>query len=92
MEQKPYSFAVSKPVTVTNLLSGEKLYFCNALSLEENIVSAIICIKKQTGDLVMQERRDAIKVKYKIASSVSSITGREFAYCDELSLHAKFSS
>lgn len=74
---------------ITNLLSGEKTLFINDLSLTDNIINAIICDKKQTGNLLDTNTRQAIKEKYPIREYISTITGRPFAYCESFDLLAK---
>ena len=75
---------------VTNLLTSEELIFVNDLSLTENIVNAIISNSKTTGNLLNVEYRDKIKQQFPIKESVSTITGKAFAYCEAKHLHAKF--
>jgi hypothetical protein len=77
-------------VQVTNLSTQEKDIFVNDLSLEENIVSHIICSKKRTGDILNQSFRQQIKTDFPIKTAVSTITKLPFAYCVSLDLHAKF--
>jgi len=75
---------------ITNLLTGAKEHFVNENSLTENIVSCIICNQKRTGQLLNKEYREDIKAKFPIVESVSKITGRKFAYCESMDLHAKY--
>lgn len=49
------------------------------------------CLKKQTGNLIDAEHRGDVKKRYNITSATSEITGNEFAYCEELNLHANHS-
>ena len=77
-------------VIVRNVLTNEESLFANDLSLEENIVSRIIIDKKQTSNLIDQDFRNKIKAEHPIQTSVSTITGREFAFCESKDLHAKY--
>jgi hypothetical protein len=74
---------------VTNLLTLEKSFFVNDNSLTENIVSCIICNQKRTGKILDKQYREEVKAKFPIIETVSKITGRKFAYCEKLDLHAK---
>ena len=74
---------------VKNLITNEEALFVNDLSLEENIVSQIIIGNKQTGNLINQDFRNKIKAEHPIQTSVSTITGREFAFCESKDLHAR---
>jgi hypothetical protein len=75
---------------VTNLITGEKTLYVNDLSLTENIVSHIICNSKRTGQLLNKEYREEIKTKHPVKESISTITKRPFAFCEDKDLHAKY--
>jgi hypothetical protein len=75
---------------VKNLITKEETIFINELSLTENIVSAIICNSKRTGQILNKEFREEIKAKYPIKEAKSTITGKTFAYCEAKDLLAKF--
>ncbi len=75
---------------ITNLITGEKTLFVNDLSLTDNIVNYIICDSKRAGQLLNKEYREEIKTKFPIVESISTITGRTFAYCEAKDLHAKY--
>ena len=77
-------------IYVRNFRTCEEARFVNELSLEENIVSQIIIGNKQTGNLIDQDFRNKIKAEHPIQTSVSTITGREFAFCESKDLHAKY--
>ena len=78
-------------VIVTNLLNIEdKVLFVNDLSLEENIINKIIIDNNQTSNLLNPDHRNKIKAEHPIQTSVSTITGREFAFCESKDLHAKY--
>ena len=75
---------------ITDLLTQEKTMFVNDLSLEENIVNAIICKNKQVGNLLNPAIRDRVKLENPSVSSISTKTGKPFAYCENQNLHAQF--
>ncbi len=75
---------------ITNLVTGEKNLFVNDLSLTDNIVNAIICNSKRTGSILDKAYREEIKTKFPIVESISTVTGRTFAYCEAKDLHAKY--
>jgi hypothetical protein len=75
---------------ITNLLTGEKTLFVNDLSLTDNIVNHIICNSKRTGQLLNKKYREEIKAKNPIVESISTVTGRTFAFCENKDLHAKY--
>lgn len=75
---------------VKNLLTNEETLFVNSLSLTENIVSTIIIQEKRTGQLLNEDYRNEIKKQFPIKEATSTLTGRQFAYCESKDLHAKF--
>jgi hypothetical protein len=75
---------------VKNLITNEETIFVNSLSLTENIVSTIILESKRTGQLINEDYRNEIKKQFPIVEAKSTITGRQFAYCESKHLHAKF--
>lgn len=77
---------------ITNLITREETIFVNDNSLTDNIVSLIICESKRTGQLLENKVRQEIKEKYPIKESFSTITGRQFAFCEAKDLHAKYIS
>jgi uncharacterized membrane protein len=77
-------------VLVTNLITQEKAFFVNDLSLVENIVNQILYNQNSTCLLCNEDYREVIKDRFKIIESVSVKTGEKFAYCSALDLHAKF--
>lgn len=75
---------------VKNLITNEETIFVNSLSLTENIVSTIILESKRTGQLINEDYRNEIKKQFPIKEAKSTLTGRQFAYCESKDLHAKF--
>ena len=77
-------------VQVTNLLTQEKEIFVNNYSLSHNIISLIIINDNKTGQILNADLRDKIAQQYPIKESISTLTGKAFAYCENKDLHAKF--
>lgn len=75
---------------ITNLITKKETIFVNNNSLTDNIVNLIICESKRTGQLLDDKVRQEIKEKYPIKESFSTITGRQFAFCEAKDLHAKY--
>ena len=72
--------------TVKNLITGEKNTYANRLSLTENVVNQIMYQTGQTSDLLTESVRE--KYRSMITESVSTMTGRRFAFCENYDLHA----
>ena len=79
-------------IIVTHLFTREEWFFVNDLSLAENVVNVILLQQKRTGELTVPEKRWAVKVAYDVKEGVSTITGKEFAYSEEMHLHARYRS
>ena len=73
---------------VKNVLTNEKMFFVNDLSLVENMVNAIICIEKKTSNLLNENLREKIIAENNLAEHTSKITGRTFVYCEKYDLIA----
>lgn len=73
---------------VKNVLTNDKMFFVNDLSLVDNMVNAIICIEKKTGNLLNDSLREKIIAENNLAEHTSKITGRAFVYCEKHDLIA----
>ena len=71
---------------VRNVLTSEEYFFCNDLSLIDNMVSAIIYIEKKTSNLLNESTRKKIIADNNLAEHTSKITGRSFVYCEKYDL------
>ena len=73
---------------VRNVLTSEEYFFCNDLSLIDNMVSAIIYIEKKTSNLLNESTRKKIISDNTLIEHTSKITGRSFVYCEKHDLIA----
>lgn len=71
---------------VKNVLTNDKMMFINDLSLVDNMINAIICIEKNTSDLLNESTRKKIITDYNLVEHTSKITGRSFVYCEKYDL------
>lgn len=75
--------------TVRNLLNSEEIYiYTNELSPVENMVNAIIYIRKQTGNLLNEDFRSNIIKEFNLIERVSK-NGDLICFCEELDLFAR---
>lgn len=75
--------------TVRNLLNSEEIYiYTNELSPVENMVNAIIYIRKQTGNLLNEDFRSNIVKEFNLIERVSK-NGDLICFCEELDLFAR---
>jgi len=79
-----------KATTITSLRTGDKTTFVNDLSLEQNLINQILIEKGQTGQLLNKSVREKITAQFPVITSISTKTGKPFAYCELMELHAKF--
>ena len=73
---------------VKNVLTNDKMFFVNDLSLVDNMVNAIIYIEKKSSNLLNEDLRKKIIVDNNLAEHISKITGRTFVYCEKHDLIA----
>lgn len=73
---------------VKNVLTNDKMFFINDLSLVENMANAIIYIEKKTGNLLNESLRKKIIADNNLVEHTSKITGRSFVYCKKYDLIA----
>ena len=73
---------------VNNVLTGDKMFFINDLSLVDNMVNAIIYIEKNTSNLLNESTRKKIIADNNLIEHTSKITGRSFVYCEKHDLIA----
>ena len=77
---------------VKNVLTNDKMFFVNDLSLVDNMVNAIIHIEKKSSNLLNEDLRKKIIVDNNLAEHISEITGRSFVYCEKYDLIAHLSN
>jgi len=77
---------------VKNVLTNDKMFFVNDLSLVDNMVNAIIHIEKKSSNLLNEDLRKKIIVDNNLAEHISKITGRPFVYCEKYDLIAHLSN
>lgn len=73
---------------VRNVLTSEEYFFCNDLTLVDNMVNAIIYIEKKTSNLLNESLRGKIIAENNLFEHTSKITGRTFVYCEKYDLIA----
>jgi len=78
-----------KTTTVTNLRTGDKSIFVNDLSLEENLINVMVANTQQMSNLLNVHVRTRLKKDFPINSAISTKTGKAFAYCELMELHAQ---
>ena len=73
---------------VRNVLTSDEYFFCNDLTLVDNMVNAIIHIEKKTSNLLNESLRKKIIADNNLVEYTSKITGRPFVYCEKHDLIA----
>ena len=73
---------------VRNVLTSEEYFFCNDLSLVDNMVNAIIQIEKKTSNLLNESLRKKIIADNNLVEHTSKKIGRSFVYCEKYDLIA----
>ena len=73
---------------VNNVLTNEKMIFCNDLSLVDNMVNAVIHIEKKTSNLLNESLRKKIIADNNLVELTNIKTGRSFVYCEKYDLYA----
>ena len=71
---------------ITNVLTREKMTFVNDQSLTENLINAIIGIKKETSNLLNPEFRNKYRPLIKTGTSKD---GQKIAFCYSYDLIAR---
>ena len=73
---------------VRNVLTSDEYFFCNDLTLVDNMVNAIIHIEKKTSNLLNESLRKKIIADNNLVEHTSKKTGRSFVYCEKYDLYA----
>lgn len=73
---------------VRNVLTSEEYFFCNDLSLVDNMVNAIIHIEKKISNLLNESLREKIIADNNLVELTSIKIGRSFVYCEKYDLIA----
>ena len=73
---------------VRNVLTSDEYFFCNDLTLVDNMVNAIIHIEKNIGNLLNESLREKIIADNNLVEHTSKKTGRSFVYCEKYDLYA----
>ena len=75
-------------VIVRNVLTSDEYFFCNDLTLVDNMVNAIIHIEKKISNLLNESLREKIISDNNLVEHTSKKTGRPFVYCEKYDLYA----
>ena len=73
---------------VRNVLTSDEYFFCNDLTLVDNMVNAIIHIEKKISNLLNESLREKIISDNNLVEHTSKKTGRPFVYCEKYDLYA----
>ena len=73
---------------VRNVLTSDEYFFCNDLSLVDNMVNAIIHIEKKISNLLNESLRKKIIAENNLVELTNIKTGRSFVYCEKYDLIA----
>ena len=73
---------------VNNVLTNDKMFFINDLSLVDNMVNAIIQIEKKMSNLLNESLRKKIIADNNLVEHTSKKIGRSFVYCEKYDLIA----
>lgn len=65
---------------VKNVLTNNKMFFVNDLSLVDNMVNTIISIEKNTCNLLDNDLRKKIITEHKLTENISRKNGRPFVF------------
>ena len=77
-----------KTTIVNNVLTSEKMFFTNDLSLVDNMVNAIMHIEKNISNLLNENMRKKIIKENNLVEHTSKITEKPFVYCEKYDLYA----